>query len=327
MTHLTEEKLVDAWRSRRALLSDLEQEKTTCYRMFHGVAEGRPGLTIDRYGPVMLVQTWRTVVNEAELQLLAALAKENKLTLAYNHRARPINFDAHFEMQPIEATGTEFGIEYDVRPRHRGQDPLIFLDFRAARRKVMSNSLGKRVLNLFSYTCGIGQVAHTFGATRVTNIDFAASALEVGEANARRNPRGRGELTFFHSDCLPALWQLAGRSLPKKRGPAPKIERQEFDLIILDPPRVSKGRFGKIDVRNDYPSLLKPVVQCCASGGHVLASNHLPDVSIEDWQRVLVRTVEKAGRTVDDLEFFGPEPDFPSTDGHPPLKLAWMTVG
>lgn len=321
---LTKALLERAIESRGELIADLTSELTDCYRLFHGVAEGRPGLTIDRYGPVLLAQTWTDKLSDDELRVF--LDEAGDLSAVYNHRARPVNFDAHFPLAPMDAEGTELGMTYDVRPRHRGQDPLIFLDFRAARRRVRLESRGKSVLNLFGYTCTMGQVAHSLGASYVLNVDFAASALDVGRSNVGRNDPGPGTIEFVQSDCLPAMWQLAGKNLPRRRAPEVHLKPTRFDIVVLDPPRFSKGRYGTVDVVGDYPSLLKPCLQICAPGGHVLATNHVPSVKLEDWLAVVRRTVEKADRQLADLKVIAPEGDFPSFDGSHPLKMVWLTL-
>lgn len=306
------------------MIRDLHSEVTTCYRLFHGAAEGRPGLTIDRYGPVLLAQTWDQTLSAEELTVFLDSAEE--LNPVHNHRAKPVNFEAHFPVEPFEALGEELGMTFDVSPRHRGEDPLVFLDFRAARRRVRLECRDRDVLNLFSYTSTMGQVAHSLGASSVLNVDFATSALEVGRANVARNHPGTGSIEFFQSDCLAALWQLAGRELPRRRGDSPYIAPRTFDLIVLDPPRLSKGRFGTVDVVRDYGSLLKPCVQVCRPGGAILATNHVPSVALEDWLKGVRRTTEKAGRRVQNLEVIVPESDFPSFDGNHPLKMAWITL-
>lgn len=321
---LTQERLTRALEGRADLITDLGSELTDCYRMFHGAAEGRPGLTIDRYGPVLLAQTWAEALSDDELKVFLDAAGD--LTPVYNHRKKPVDFQAHFPVEPFDAVGQELGMTYDVSPRHRGQDPLLFLDFRAARRRVRLEARGRSVLNLFAYTCTMGQIAHSADASFVLNIDFATSSLEVGRSNVARNHPGSGPLEFFQSDCLPALWQLAGKPLPRRRGRCPEISPAEFDIVILDPPRLSKSRYGMVDVVRDYPSLLKPCVQICNPGGVILATNHVPSVALEDWLGVLRRTVEKAGRTIEGLEVIEPEADFPSFDGSHPLKMAWMTL-
>ena len=84
--------------------------------------------------------------------------------------------------------------------------------------------------------------------------------------------------------------------------------------------------FGTVDVVGDYPTLLKPCVQICGTGGNILATNHVSSVALDDWIAVVRRTVEKAGRKIDALEILEPEADFPSFDGSHPLKMVWLTL-
>src|SRR4029079_11623229 len=98
---------------------------------------------------------------------------------------RPIDFDRwHRPVLPPDPIVRELGVPYDARPRHRGQDPLLFLDLRVVRRRVLELARGRSVLNLFAYTCGVGVAAARAGAAEVWNVDFAASALDVGRRNA-----------------------------------------------------------------------------------------------------------------------------------------------
>jgi 23S rRNA (cytosine1962-C5)-methyltransferase len=317
---------------RAPLLERLAREDTDCVRIFHGVAEGAPGLAIDRYGPVLLVQTWREPLDDGALEEITAEV-ERRLGVAlapcWNHRGPSrregvmgsTTDDARLEA-PI---GSELGAAYDVRPRHRGRDPLLFLDLRAGRRWVRGASEGRSVLNLFAYTCGVGVAAALGGAREVWNVDFAESALEVGRANAARNGIAEERFVTLREDVIPAVRQLAGLKLAgrgARRREVRALEARQFDLVVLDPPRWARTPFGAVDVVRDYPSLFKPALLACAPGGAVLATNHVPGVAIEAWLEVLRRTAEKAGRPLAGIETIAPEEDFPSADDRPPLKIA-----
>ncbi len=320
---------LDGALARRApLLSQLASEQTDCVRLLHGVAEGVPGLTIDRYGPVLLVQTQasRPVVDADTVARLAdrvraALAVD--LTVAWNVRGGAAVEQPAFDA-PGPFVGVEQGARYDVRPRHRGQDVLLFLDFRAARRLVRARARGASVLNLFAYTCGVGVAAAVGGAREVVNVDFAASALEVGRKNAELNAIGDKVFRTIEADAIPTMRQYA--SLPVKgrgaRRGFVKLTARTFDVVVLDPPRWAKTPYGAVDVVHDYPSLLKPAIGCASPGGLVIATNHVPDVTRADFEAIVRRTAEKMGRPFSELSMLGPEDDFPSFDGEPPLKIA-----
>lgn len=330
--------LTSALSGRADLLAALHAEDTTCYRLLHGATEGAPGTTVDRYGPILLVQTWREPLGAEELGGIEEIVGQHlrDLVLVYNHRApgrrkgqTPDYERWHAPVIPDEPVGTELGLRYDVRPRHRGADPLLFVDLRAGRRRVLAEASGRSVLNLFAYTCGLGVAAAAGGATSVWNVDFAASALEVGQTNARLNGLADGVFRTVHANALPAMRQLAGLPVGGRRGKRPrlvKLEARQFDLVLLDPPRFARTPFGAVDVVRDYPGLLKPALLATAQGGHLLVTNHVPSVAWEEWVEIMDRCATKAGRPLAHIERIVPEADVPSPDQRWPLKMAWLSV-
>ncbi len=328
-----DELLRAAIRARADTIARLHAEGTDCYRLLHGVSEGAPGVTVDRYGPLLLVQTFRDALPAARIDELAAVAKDElgtPLHVAGNHRGAASDTPPH-DPSPAaleEHVCHEGGTRFVVCARHRGQDPWLFLDFRAGRRAVRSLAAGRSVLNLFAYTCGVGVVAAAAGARETWNVDFAASALEIGRRNARANGIADGTFTTLHANCLPVLRQLA-RMPVQRRGrhvPFPHVEPRPFDLVVLDPPRFAKTPFGTIDVVNDYQSLWKPCVLTLADGGAIVATNHVPTVAEADWHDALRRSAAKAGRPLRSLEAVPVDADFPSFDGRPPLKVVLAQV-
>ncbi|WP_204377504.1 class I SAM-dependent methyltransferase [Aquitalea magnusonii] len=181
--------LLQAAADRRSdLVSRLIAEDTNTYRLFHGSVEGVAGLTVDRYGDLLLVQSFHQSLEDAELdeirRFYAGLLPE--LQLVYNDRSGKnsrINNSLSLAEQAVaeeNRVAHELGIRYHIRGRHSGQDPWLFLDLRAGRRRVMQLAEGKSVLNLFAYTCGVGLAAAKGGAQFVMNVDFAESSLAVG---------------------------------------------------------------------------------------------------------------------------------------------------
>jgi 23S rRNA (cytosine1962-C5)-methyltransferase len=320
---------------RRPLLAQLHDEGTDAYRLLHGTAEGIAGVTLDRYGSLLLAQSFRAPLDHAQvtaLQTAANAALEVALPIVHNHRGAPP--PAGHEAHVPDAAGLaehvchEADVQFVIQARHRGQDPWLFLDLRAGRRLVREVANGRSVLNLFAYTCGVGLAAAAAGAALVHNVDFAPSALAVGEQNARRNGIDPARFATLRSDCLPVLRQLAGQPVQRqgKHVRFLRIERRTYDLIVLDPPRFAKGPFGTVDVVRDYGSLWKPCLLALAPGGGVLATNHVPEVSAADWHAQLHRIAEKAGRPLRSLRPIPIDADFPSFDGNPPLKVVFGEI-
>ena len=331
--------LLSAALSARAdLITTLHAEHTDAYRVFHGTAEGAPGLTVDRYGAVLLAQTFHRPLSAeqlAELEAFYATAMPG-LPLVWNDRSgknsRTVNTLSP-EQQAIAEQPSEFselGVRYRFQARHAGQDPWLFLDLRAARRRVMQEAEGKSLLNMFAYTCGVGVAAAKAGARHVVNVDFAESSLAVGKDNARLNELPI-RLRFVKSDAFAALRQYAGLGQAKMvRGkhlpPFPELAPHRFDLVFLDPPRYAKSAFGVVDLVRDYAALFKPALLATEEGGTLICCNNDARVPREDWLDQLERSAVKAGRPVREAQWIAPEADFPSHDNNPPLKTLLLRV-
>ena len=322
-----------ALNNRQDLLAELHQQGTDCYRLFHGSQEGAGGLTIDRYGPQLLVQSFHQHLSRDELLQLAEQCQSSlgeDLLLVYNDRSqgnsRIDRSDPVYQAEPAaleDLVGHEWGLNYRVRGRHAGQDPLLFLDLRNARGWVKQHSAGKSVLNLFAYTCGVGLSAAAGGAREVLNLDFAEGNLAVGRENGALNP-ALAPMQFIQSDYFPAIRQLAGLPISARRGHKlpdyPRLAQRQFDLVLLDPPAWAKSAFGTVDLLRDYQSLLKPAILATADDGVLICCNNLAKVSMADWREQVLRCAEKLGRPVREWQVLPPANDFPSLDGQPPLK-------
>ena len=320
-----------AWQNRSDLKAQWLAENTDCYRIFHGTNEGLPGTTLDRYGPLLILQTFHQPVADDELVQVREFAAEEfpELHLVYNDRSRDNSRiqENTVEVHELDSTAmeaNELGVKYRVQGRHQGQDPWLFLDLRAGRRYVKAHSEGKTVLNLFSYTCGIGIAAGAGGAKRVVNVDFAESSLAVGMENAKLNKLDQVE--FIHSDVFPAIKQFANMPIAVRRGKKlpkyPKHKPEQFDLVFLDPPRWAKSAFGNVDLIRDYQSLFKPSLLATKDGGQLICCNNVAQVDRDEWLESLKRCAITAGRPLKSIEMLLPDTDFPSPDGNPPLKVA-----
>jgi len=323
---------------RKTLIDRLHETGTDCYRLLHGAQEGAPGVTVDRYGSLALLQSFHAPLPTTEVTAIARslAAVFPQLEPIYNDRSaagsRVRNRLGSFDMTAARSDRivSENGVRFYVRARHRGNDPWLFLDLRPTRRAVMEEAAGKSLLNLFAYTCGVGVAAAVSGASSVLNVDFAASSLAVGRDNALLNGVEHVS-TDLASDVFPAVRQIAGVRQPHvvrgKRLPHfPQLESERFDLTFLDPPPHSKSAFGVVDLRVDYPALLKPVLATVVEHGAIYCTNNIASVDEDEWHGLLKRCAAKHGRPIRSLDVIRPGDDFPSNDGRPPLKVARLQL-
>lgn len=320
-----------ALHQRMELIYSCHAEDTDCYRLFHGATEMWPSVVMDRYGSSLIVQTWREELSDKVVAQMGELVEETlgeEFDVLWCDRSQRGQVQRHVigEPPPEVMVGHELGIQYRVDPVHRGIDPLLFLDFRAGRRRILAESQNKTVLNLFSYTCGIGAAACKGGAKKVINVDFAQHALSIGRANAQLNGFDKEQFQTVKEDAIAVVRQYSGLGIKgrAKNHPHTKLSAHLFDIVVLDPPRFAKSPFGVVDTVNDYASLFKPALLCVKANGKMLVTNNVASVDQEQWVASLQRCIHKNGREIQDIHMIAPESDFPSIDGVHPLKMAWI---
>ncbi len=330
--------LAQALAARAPLVERLRREATDAYRLFHGSVEGAAGLTVDRYGDLVLAQSFHGPLEPASREALEGFYADALpgCAVVYNDRSgvgsrvrNPLDGDA-LAAATAPRVATELGVRYRIQARHAGQDPWLFLDLRAGRRRVMAEAPGRSVLNLFAYTCGVGLAAATAGAREVLNVDFAASSLAVGADNAGLNALAAPPVNL-QGDVFAVTRQLAGIGQPavvrgRRLPPFPTLAPRRYDLVFLDPPRLAKSPFGIVDLLRDYAAVFKPALLATAEGGAIVCCNNVAQVERDGWLDGLRRSAAKAGRPVRDAEWITPEEDFPSPDGRHPLKMVLLRV-
>ena len=207
---------------------------------------------------------------------------------------------------PVDSViATENGVAYDVRLA-TGLSVGLFLDMREVRQWLRCASRGRRVLNLFAYTCSLGVAATLGGATRVVNVDRSRSYLEWGKSNYELNDLAVGDRDFIYGDAFDWLRRFDRR-------------QERFDVVVVDPPSFSSTPFS---VTRDYRRLVAAAVRVVSTGGVLLAAtNHAAttDALFDSW---LTTGVTEAGRRGEIVQrWHEPSPDFPVVDGRPYLKV------
>ncbi|MCF1438745.1 MAG: class I SAM-dependent methyltransferase, partial [Shewanella sp.] len=242
-------------------------------RLFHGRGGhfmGSGHLCLDWFDPVLLLTSFR----ELSDQELANLHQD--LECFWTRVAAPRPFNLVYQYRAGGQTQTRL-LAGEVPERHvvtengcqflvhllRGQNHGLFLDMRGGRKWVKQHSQGKRVLNLFAYTCGFSVAAMAGGAQAVINMDMAKGALSVGKKNHQLNGFVKG-VSFLGHDIFNSWGKL------RKLGP--------YDLIIADPPSNQKGSFV---ATKDYRRLLRKLPELLTSEGELLLCLNAPELSTQ----------------------------------------------
>ncbi|MGF1729732.1 class I SAM-dependent methyltransferase [Photobacterium kasasachensis] len=256
------------------LLTELLSPPTEVRRLFHGRGrcwQGLEQLTVDWLSGQVLVSLFK----EPSEPFLAALhstlttlvsseawLQSGATSLLLQHRDRQgspmeLLWGESGEYQDVVENGLTFKLDLG-----RKQNNGLFLDMRYGRRWVMEHAAGKRVLNLFAYTCGFSVAAIEGGAEHVVNLDMAKAALSRGRDNHHLNKHDLKKVSFLGHELFKSWGKV------RKLGP--------YDLIIIDPPSFQKGSFA---LTKDYQKILRRLPELLTEKGQVVACVNDPSVS------------------------------------------------
>ncbi|TLX60958.1 methyltransferase [Stutzerimonas nosocomialis] len=254
------------------LLDALDPAPAEARRLFHGRGrrwEGLEQLTVDWLEGVLLVALFRAPDAEALAALkdtLMAVAASpawsasGAHSLLLQHRYLPDSPTERLLGEPLEHWVIhEDGLRFQLDIGQK-QNNGLFLDMRHGRRWVREQAAGKRVLNLFAYTCGFSVAAVAGGAEHVVNLDMARAALSRGRDNHRLNGHDLSRVGFLGHELFKSWGKV------RKEGP--------YDLIIIDPPSFQKGSFA---LTRDYQKILRRLAELLTDDGQVLACINDPD--------------------------------------------------
>jgi 23S rRNA G2069 N7-methylase RlmK/C1962 C5-methylase RlmI len=174
-------------------------------------------------------------------------------------------------------------VQYFYRDVHEGDlifranlsdylDTGLFLDARKKRALIRAGAAGKRVLNLFAYTCSLSVCAAKGGASQVDSIDLSNTYLEWGRINFALNRLQTADnLNFINDDVIKFINHARKSGL-------------RWDIIILDPPSFSNSKKmrGTIDLRRDHQELIRKSLSLLNPGGTLWFSSNAKGVKIDD---------------------------------------------
>ncbi len=289
-----EDSIRAAFDARKAMgLTD--SAKTDCYRLVHGEGDGLPGLIVDYYDGVCVLQAHSVGMFRAKNQICEALKAVygDALKAVYDKSSGTAPFKAGLELVDgylWQAPGFEAGEQAVLENGHKflvnwteGQKTGFFLDQRENRALVERYARGRNVLNLFCYTGGFSVYALGGGAVHVDSVDSSAKAMAMVDRNIALNGFGPGQHTSF---CADAIEHLAA------------VEDGKYDLIIVDPPAFAKHRGALKNALRAYQRLNARAIEKVAPGGFIFTFSCSQVVDKEAFALAVFSAAASTGRRV-----------------------------
>ena len=259
-----------AWAYRKTVLDAAD---LLCCRVVFGEADGLPGLTVDRFGDILVAQTLSFGMEQRKARLFPLLLKALRedgqdIRAIYERNDEALRnkeglehskgfFSLPGEAAPIETITqiTENGVKYAV-DFENGQKTGFFLDQKYNRRAVARLAKGKRVLDCFTHTGSFALNAALGGAEKVTAVDVSESAVEMARRNAVLNSL-ESRMEFLCADVFDLLPKLV------------EEKRWEWDFIILDPPAFTKSSRTADQAAKGYKEINYRAMKLRPRGGYL----------------------------------------------------------
>jgi 23S rRNA (cytosine1962-C5)-methyltransferase len=268
-----------------------DPENTNAYRLAHAEADGLPGFVVDRYDEFLVVQLHTLGAEKLKELLLAALEEqldprgifERSDLGVRSYEGLPTDTKAVLrgEKPPATVWILENGIKLAVDIVD-GQKTGFYLDQRDNRVLVRRAAKGRRVLNLFSYTCATSVAAALGGASGVVSVDTDEAALSLARANFEINGLTMKNNKVVQKDVSEFLrGALRGKT--------------RYELAVVDPPAFAKHRGAVGAALRGYRDLNAKVMRLLNPGGLLLTSSCSGLVGLEVFQETLAGAARDVG--------------------------------
>jgi len=279
------------------------------YRLVHAEADGLPGLVVDRFGAVLVVQSNAAAMSRLEPLILDALGDLLKPEAIVLRNDSPVRALEGLASETRVAAGRLKG-PVSVRENGAvfradlltGQKTGWFFDQRDNRRFVATLARGARLLDLYCYTGGFAVAAARAGAVAAVGIDRSEPALVLAAEAAALN--GVAETCAFRrGEAFAEASRLAAAG-------------ERFDIVIADPPAFAKSRKEVPAALRGYRKLARLAASVTAAGGILFLASCSFNVAEAEFAEAVRRGLADAGRAGRILRAAGADADHPI---HPAL--------
>jgi 23S rRNA (cytosine1962-C5)-methyltransferase len=301
------EKIIKAINYRKSI-GIIGNPEINVYRLIHGEGDGLPGLIIDYYNGVAVVQMHslgfyriRKEIASIVLELLKdqiiAIYDKSEGTIPHMSGAGAVNEYLYGISDPVVVTenGYKFKIDWTT-----GQKTGFFIDQRDNRKLLGEFTEGKTVLNMFGYTGGFSVYAMKDAAS-VHTVDSSFSAIELANANIKLNFGDDNRHEAFQVDAFDYLNDI----------------KNKYDLIILDPPAFAKHNNVLANALQGYKRLNMKAIDQIKPGGIIFTFSCSQVVTKENFRKSVFAAAANTGRNVRILYQMSQPPDHPVNIYHP----------
>jgi 23S rRNA (cytosine1962-C5)-methyltransferase len=258
-------------------------------RLVHAESDGLPGIVVDRYGDVLVVQLLSAAADRHRPAIVEGLVEVTGCTQVYERSdaevraleglgpaCGPLSGDAPGSIEIVE-NGVRFLV--DVREGHKTG---FYLDQRESRAFVQATASGCEVLNCFSYTGGFALAALAGGARSVLSLETSGPALAGARENARLNGFADARAVWEEADVFQALRQL-------------RDQQRSFDLIVLDPPKFAPTARQAEAASRGYKDINLNALRLLRPGGRLATFSCSGGISAELFQKIVAGAAADAG--------------------------------
>ena len=288
-------------------------------RLIFGEADSFPGLTVDRFGDILVAQVLSLGIEKRKKMLFELLAKifaqdnqpirgiYERNDVAIRELEGMEQYKGFFPLEgyPIpdstETTITENGITYAV-DFENGQKTGFFLDQKYNRLAVAKLSRGKRVLDCFTHTGSFGLNAAKGGAEYVLSVDISESAVEMAQKNAKANGLD-GTVEYLAANVFDLLPKLSEGEMINRYG--------KFDFILLAPPAFTKSRQTVESAMRGYKEINLRAMRLLPRGGYLATCSCSHFMTEQLFVKMLHQAAADAGVSLRQIEARQQSPDHP----------------
>ena len=288
---------------RRALFGRKPEEAE---RLVHGESDGLPGLIVDRYADVVVLQIssagcnrWRDAIIDSLLETTAARAifeRSDADVLELEGLApRTGLVKGVLDTPVVEISENGIRLRVDVANGHKTG---FYLDQRESRLQVGRLAAGRDVLNCFCYTGGFTLQALAHQAASVTSVDSSADALQSAREHVRLNGLPEDRCEWVDADVFQYLRKL-------------RDQNRHFDLIILDPPKFAPTAATAERAARGYKDINLLGFKLLRPGGLLATFSCSGGISADLFRKIVAGAALDASTDAQVLDQFHSTPDHP----------------